>query len=74
MTFESSAAFRLPELKLYTAKSLLLQGSATDMNTATACKVAGVGVLWGFRDRDELTSAGAEEIVDAPMQILELFE
>ena len=52
----------------------LIGDTATDMNTATACKVAGVVVLWGVRDRDELASAGAEEIVDAPMQILELFE
>jgi len=50
----------------------LVGDTATDMNTAAACKVAGVGVSWGFRDRNELISAGAEEIVDAPMQILEL--
>jgi phosphoglycolate phosphatase len=52
----------------------LIGDTATDMNTAAACKVSGVGVLWGFRGRDELVSSGAEEIVDAPMQILELFE
>jgi len=52
----------------------LIGDTATDMNTAAACKVAGVGVLWGFRSRDELISSGAEETVDAPMQILELFE
>jgi len=52
----------------------LIGDTATDMNTAAACKVAGVGVLWGFRSRDELVSSGAEETVDAPMQILELFE
>ncbi len=52
----------------------LIGDTATDMNTAVACKVAGVGVLWGFRGRDELVSSGAKEIVDAPMQILELFE
>ena len=51
----------------------LIGDTATDMNTAAACKVAGVGVLWGFRDKDELVSSGAEAIVDTPMQILDLF-
>ena len=52
----------------------LVGDTATDMNTAAACQVKGVGVLWGFRDRDELIASGAEKIVDAPMQILELFD
>jgi len=52
----------------------LVGDTATDMNTATACKVTGVGVLWGFRDRAELISSGAANIVDAPMQLLELFD
>jgi len=44
------------------------------MNTAAACKISGVGVLWGFRDKAELVSSGAKEIVDAPLQILDLFD
>ena len=52
----------------------LIGDTATDMNTAAACKVAGVGVLWGFRERAELISSGAANIVDAPMQLLELFD
>ena len=30
-----------------------------------------VGVLWGFRDREELASAGADVIVSSPKEILE---
>ena len=34
-----------------------------------ACRT--VGVLWGFRDREELAEAGADVIVGAPCEITE---
>lgn len=62
----------MTDLGISPSSSWLIGDTATDMNTATACGIKGVGVLWGFRDKDELISSGAEVIVDAPMQILEL--
>ncbi|MGV0034132.1 MAG: HAD family hydrolase [Candidatus Azotimanducaceae bacterium WSBS_2022_MAG_OTU7] len=50
----------------------LVGDTATDMDTAAACKIKGIGVLWGFRERDELVASGAVRVVDTPMEILEL--
>lgn len=46
--------------------------SAVDMETARRAGVESIGVTWGFRPRTELTSAGADHIVDAPDDILSL--
>ncbi|MFO0683440.1 MAG: HAD family hydrolase [Sandaracinus sp.] len=46
--------------------------SAVDVRTARAAGMKSVGVLWGFRDRDELAGAGAEHLVDEAGQILGL--
>lgn len=44
--------------------------TATDMLTASACGMTSVGVLWGFRDLDELNDAGARHIISKPMEVL----
>lgn len=44
----------------------------TDMLTATSAGMIAVGVLWGFRDRDELVEHGARHLIDEPMQLLDL--
>ena len=43
-----------------------------DMQTAKAANMTAVGVLWGFRDREELLQHGADHIVDTPAAILDL--
>ena len=44
--------------------------TATDMLTASACGMISVGVLWGFRDLNELNEAGAKHIISKPMEVL----
>jgi phosphoglycolate phosphatase len=44
----------------------------TDIYTAKNAGVHGIGVLWGFRTKEELQKAGAEFIVEAPAQITEI--
>ena len=44
-----------------------------DIRTGKAAGTDTVGVLWGFRDRKELTDAGADKIVSYPPEILDLF-
>ena len=45
--------------------------TATDIETAKNLGARlGIGVLWGFRPREELVLAGADVIVDDPSQIL----
>lgn len=46
--------------------------SGVDMCTGTACGAHPVGVLWGFRGREELLSNGAEYIIDRPDQLINI--
>jgi phosphoglycolate phosphatase len=42
------------------------------MLTAKNAGVTAVGVEWGFRHRDELQKAGADHILQYPLDLLEL--
>ncbi|MEY2626657.1 MAG: hypothetical protein RJB08_416 [Actinomycetota bacterium] len=43
-----------------------------DIDAATEVGTKGLGVLWGFGSRDELTSAGAHAIAERPPDLLEI--
>lgn len=43
-----------------------------DIDAAVEVGTKSIGVLWGFGDREELTSAGATHVVEAPHQLLDL--
>lgn len=51
---------------------LYLGDTAIDMQTATAAGMTAVGVLWGFRDEEELRSSGADYLLRHPGELLEL--
>ncbi len=51
---------------------LYVGDSGIDIETAAAAGVRAAGVTWGFRPRQELVDAGAENIVDHPSEILRL--
>ena len=42
------------------------------METAVAAGMLAVGVLWGFRDREELVAHGAAALVSHPREVLPL--
>lgn len=44
----------------------------TDMYTGKNAGMYTVGVTWGFRDREELESTGADVIIDRPEQLLDV--
>lgn len=46
----------------------------TDMETGKAAGMFTVGALWGFRDRNELESNGADIIAETPTEILRILE
>ena len=46
--------------------------TAVDILTGKACKMRAVGVLWGFRDGSELNEAGADDIIQKPIELLDL--
>lgn len=51
---------------------LYLGDSGVDMETAVAAGMIPVGVLWGFRDADELRSHGARTLIEHPEHLLAL--
>ena len=51
---------------------LYIGDTATDIETAKNAAITAVGVLWGFREKEELLSAGAEHIVGSPCELLDL--
>lgn len=60
------------ELGLQPEDILYLGDTSTDMQTGKAAGVMTVGVLWGFRDREELEQNHADIVVTHPMEVLEL--
>lgn len=46
----------------------------TDMETGTAAGMHTVGALWGFRDRQELESNGAEIVAEKPEDLFKIYE
>ena len=57
------------------AESVLYVGdTATDMKTASAAGLYPLGVLWGFRDGEELQAAGARRLASHPREIVEMIE
>ena len=53
---------------------LYLGDTATDMRCAVNSGMQPVGVLWGFRKRDELEESGAKWIIAHPAEALALLE
>ena len=60
------------QLDIPAAEWLYLGDTDTDMQTARAAGMVPVGVLWGFREREELQTSGAVEIIGAPAELLTL--
>ncbi|MBW1690356.1 MAG: HAD family hydrolase [Deltaproteobacteria bacterium] len=54
------------------AEFLYLGDSGVDMETAIAARMFPVGVLWGFREADELEESGAQALISHPLEVLEV--
>lgn len=61
----------LEELGLGKEEALYLGDTNTDMLTGKAAGLFTVGVLWGFRDREELEAYQADALIEKPMEIME---
>jgi phosphoglycolate phosphatase len=53
---------------------LYVGDTATDIETALAAGMHPVGVLWGFRPKQELVDAGARGLVSEPAELLRFFD
>ncbi len=62
----------MSEMDVNPDECLFVGDSGTDMETGRNCGNIPVGVLWGFRDEEELKNAGARYIVSSPSEIVEL--
>ena len=60
------------ELGVKPEECLYIGDTDVDMKTGRAAGMTTVGVLWGFRDRDELERSKADYIVEKPQEILTL--
>lgn len=57
-------------LHLEKSEGLYIGDTATDVKTGKAAGLFTVGVLWGFRTKEELEKAGADAIAEHPADIL----
>ena len=64
----------LEELSVYREDALFIGDSDVDVLTAKNAGLPCAGAVWGFRGREELAAAGAEFLVEAPLEILDLPE
>ena len=46
--------------------------TSTDMQTGKNAEIYTVGVLWGFRGRDELVENGADAVIEKPRELYEI--
>ena len=58
--------------KVKKEECIYIGDTSTDMITGKNAGLFTVGVLWGFRDFDELKSNGGDEIIDKPEELLDL--
>ena len=56
------------------ADCLYVGDTSTDMNCGGAAGMETVGVLWGYRPREELTANGARHLISDPMELVDLAE
>jgi len=59
-------------LNCATSECLYIGDTGVDIQTGKRAGLCTVGVLWGFRDRDELERAGASHIIQKPAELLSL--
>lgn len=60
----------LEKLNLQAREALFVGDTDVDMNTAKNANIRGIGVLWGFREQDELDSAGAHACISTPIDLV----
>ena len=68
---DPAGVYRIMEAFGLPAGDFLYVGdSGVDMKTGRAAGIFTVGVLWGFRDREELVENGADAVISKPLELL----
>ncbi len=64
----------LNELGISKDECIYIGDTSTDMKTGKSAGLYTVGVLWGFRKRDELEDNGADTIIAHPSELLHIID
>ena len=56
-------------LNVHPKETVFIGDTSIDIKTAKAAGMFPVGVLWGFRSRDELVKSGAKAIIESPDEL-----
>jgi phosphoglycolate phosphatase len=65
------AALKIAEIIGIAPTNIIFMGdSGVDMKTAARANMYPVGVLWGFREAEELLANGAKKLIKHPMELL----
>jgi phosphoglycolate phosphatase len=62
------------ELHIAPGRFIYVGDSDIDMQTARAAGMFGAGALWGFRTAEELSANGAQVLLKAPREVLNLLD
>ncbi len=62
----------LKELNLKKEECVYIGDTSTDMKTGKGAGLYTIGVLWGFRKREELEENGADAIISHPAELLNI--
>lgn len=60
------------ELGISISETIFIGDTNVDIQTGKNAGMKTIGVLWGFRDEEELSAAGADYIVSKPQEILDI--
>ncbi len=72
---DPSGAINISKALNIELKDILYIGdTGTDMKTAVNAGMIPIGVLWGFRDKDELLEHGAKHLVENPQELYNLIK
>jgi len=70
---DPAGAFEImKELHVEPKECLYMGDTKTDMITAKSANIDSIGVLWGFRDKEELEQNGAKYISTSPADVIKL--
>ena len=70
----SDGAFLVADtLNVKPEECLYIGDTATDMQTGNGARMHTIGVLWGYRDRQELEESNAEYIICNPCEVIDVY-
>ncbi len=70
----TAAKIVMQELGVTPDECVFVGDTGVDVLTGANSGAYPIGVLWGFREREELTENGAKSIIENPMELIEIID